>query len=500
MFDLVSFIRQLLPANRRTTLNVAFVNLLFAPIASLLIAIEATRTNLLLAVRSTGQVIVLEELLNQAVYGSGVGSIYLLDSTSGSVDFKVVIPPFLPTSVVNQVRALLDTHKQAGKRYQVVEQAVYDQGVVLPLSWEPGYPLLDANRIAYAVSRTGTYQVVLLIDGVEALNAALPFVAGLPIETLNTVGTSFNLTINNLNAQLTRNVAAGQVIRVGYQRNAQVLHILPHVDLGDVEVKLIGTNGTVYNDTYQTANVWGSNVSGLDYNRRRTYPSLPNGSYRASIRMVGQTAETTLDLNFVTANVSPLVQYEIPNQSGRVGQGFLFQIPSTTFVDPDGSIASIAVSGIPPGISYDSSLRTFLGTPTSIGTTTTTVTATDNNGATVQDQFTITIQAASAPDPGTPVVTGTSQIIVANSSILNPTVQSSGGKFRWGNSATYSIPGGMAGFYFVSGQRLTSAPPTTYDYDPGDEIIVYYVIATSSDVSTSNWNVKGWAKIIFGQA
>jgi hypothetical protein len=69
-------------------------------------------------------------------------------------------------------------------------------------------------------------------------------------------------------------------------------------------------------------------------------------------------------------------------------------IPANTFSDPDGTIASVALTGLPVGLTYDTQKRAVVGTPTLIGTTSVIIRATDNAGASVSDTFQITVRSA----------------------------------------------------------------------------------------------------------
>ncbi len=70
----------------------------------------------------------------------------------------------------------------------------------------------------------------------------------------------------------------------------------------------------------------------------------------------------------------------IPDQSGTYGSPFSYTFPVNTFTPSDpGQTLTYTASGMPPGIGFASSTRTFSGTPTSVGLFNVTVTATDNS-------------------------------------------------------------------------------------------------------------------------
>jgi Putative Ig domain/Beta-galactosidase len=104
-----------------------------------------------------------------------------------------------------------------------------------------------------------------------------------------------------------------------------------------------------------------------------------------------------ISLNYTTTcpapsnNKPPVVSNTLPNGSGLVNKVFAYTIPENTFSDPDGKITSITVAGLPSGLSYDGTGRFITGYPPAIGSTTVTVTATDDRGAIVSTTFTISI-------------------------------------------------------------------------------------------------------------
>ncbi|WP_266362749.1 putative Ig domain-containing protein [Tellurirhabdus rosea] len=138
------------------------------------------------------------------------------------------------------------------------------------------------------------------------------------------------------------------------------------------------------------------------------------GSTRITVQAIdnrGAAAQTqfTLTINAVAApppppppppvNQPPVVNQPIPSLTATAGQAFSYTISANTFSDPDGSVASVSVSGLPTGITYAAASRVISGTATSPGTSTLTVSATDNQGATVSTTTTLTVSQAPAPVP-----------------------------------------------------------------------------------------------------
>ncbi|WP_353932879.1 putative Ig domain-containing protein [Okeanomitos corallinicola TIOX110] len=99
-------------------------------------------------------------------------------------------------------------------------------------------------------------------------------------------------------------------------------------------------------------------------------------------------------------NNAPTVENEIPNQTATEDTTFNFIIPENTFADVDaGDVLSYSATlangnPLPSWLSFDAATRTFSGTPANenVGNFNVQVIATDSQGATVNDVFTITVE------------------------------------------------------------------------------------------------------------
>jgi len=95
----------------------------------------------------------------------------------------------------------------------------------------------------------------------------------------------------------------------------------------------------------------------------------------------------------ITHDNAPIAANVIPNQTGNNNTVFSFQFNSNTFTDPDLETLTYSATGMPTGIIFTSSTRTFSGTPTVVSSSTVTVTATDPGGLSITSAFVITVAA-----------------------------------------------------------------------------------------------------------
>ena len=106
-----------------------------------------------------------------------------------------------------------------------------------------------------------------------------------------------------------------------------------------------------------------------------------------------------------TANSAPTVANPIPERTATVDTLFRYIFPSSTFADADGDPLSYTArqgdgTALPTWLRFTAGSRTFSGRPTTAGTLTVRVTATDGHGGTVSDDFNIVVSAGSGGSGG----------------------------------------------------------------------------------------------------
>ncbi len=108
----------------------------------------------------------------------------------------------------------------------------------------------------------------------------------------------------------------------------------------------------------------------------------------------GGSDSQTVSFNITPVNDAPTVVNPIADQNSTQNTPFTFTFAANTFDDIDvGDSLSYSISGLPNGLTFDSSNRTISGTATQSGNFDLVVTATDTAGAKVSDTFTLTVEA-----------------------------------------------------------------------------------------------------------
>ena len=126
-----------------------------------------------------------------------------------------------------------------------------------------------------------------------------------------------------------------------------------------------------------------------------------------------------------SANAAPTVANAIPDQSATPGTAFSFAFAANAFADADNDGLTYAAAqadgtALPSWLTFTAGTRAFSGTPAAAdsGTVTVRVTASDGNGGSVSDDFTITVAAVPAITitGGSAVTEGTAASFTVNAS------------------------------------------------------------------------------------
>ncbi|WP_247237957.1 putative Ig domain-containing protein [Telluribacter sp. SYSU D00476] len=94
-------------------------------------------------------------------------------------------------------------------------------------------------------------------------------------------------------------------------------------------------------------------------------------------------------------NKAPIINKPLLSLQTLAGKPYEYRLADDTFVDPDGTIASVTMNDLPEGLNWDGTV--IKGTPARKGEWTVQVKATDNKGASVTTHFRFTIIAENVP-------------------------------------------------------------------------------------------------------
>ena len=238
---------------------------------------------------------------------------------------------------------------------------------------------------------------------------------------------------------------------------------------GSINPKFLASTPTVYYSTNQTTVVNGGGSSAAVTGPAGA-PVLAGDSTQAvSGSITGLTAGTTYYYRVCAQSVAgngcgtvqsfttvasgfPYFTADSPDDSGVVGSAYT----SYTFAassSPSSAITYALASGsLPPGLSFDDSTRVLSGTPTTAGTFTFAIRATNSTGTTTTSSITITISAAPSPpnppSPPTPTPPSAPVSVIATPGNASATVSwappSSSGSYPVTNYQVTASPGGQS--------------------------------------------------------
>ena len=208
-------------------------------------------------------------------------------------------------------------------------------------------------------------------------------------------------------------------------------------------------NGTAAQDwTHESNNELVNPNSGLCL----TDPGGNTGS-RLDIETCAASAEQLWTLPTGSGSGNTVTVTGPGNQTGTVGTAASLQVSASD--SASGQTLTYSATGLPAGLSINSSSGLISGTPTAAGTSTVTVTATDTTGASGSTSFTWTVNSTTGNK-----VTVTSPGNQTGTVGTAASVQVSASDSASGQTLTYTATGLPAGLSINSSSGLISGTPT----------------------------------------
>ncbi|MTJ45136.1 ELWxxDGT repeat protein [Dolichospermum flos-aquae] len=208
----------------------------------------------------------------------------------------------------------------------------------------------------------------------------------------------FVITVENVNdAPILNSAIADQTAKQGDAFSFQIpTNTFTDIDAGDV---------LTYSATLENGNAL---PNWLTFNpTTRTFSGTPTndnvGNLNIKAIATDKAGANISDIFVITVenvNDAPIVANLIADQNAKQGNAFSFQIPTNTFTDIDaGDVLTYSATlengnALPSWLTFNSTTRTFSGTPTNdnVGNFNVKAIATDKAGANISDIFVITVE------------------------------------------------------------------------------------------------------------
>jgi YD repeat-containing protein len=384
-----------------------------------------------------------------------------------------------------------------GNRRAVFASSAYDTGgtniAATPIALTPGNPTLTAsaqtaqpgNSFNYTPAFSDPLGMGLTYAATSTGGGALPSWLSFNTTTGAFTGTapaapgSWNITVTATDA-LGRSVTTSFAITV--PTVAPVFTSAPANQVLTPGAAInyqapVATDANGYAVTYSATGM----PAGVSFNAStRTFSGTPptaGATYTITYTATSSAGtKATASFTITVPNVAPAFTGGVSNQTVQPGGSLNYQAPAAT--DANGYGVTYSVSGLPAGISFNASTRTFSGSLTTQGTYTVTYTATATTGGQAASQtFVITVPTV------TPVFSGGMANQTATATLAMNAYTAPAATDANGASITYSASGMPPGISFNASTRVFSGTPTT----AGTYTVTYTATASTGTVASASF-------------
>ncbi|WP_426270378.1 LysM peptidoglycan-binding domain-containing protein [Dyella kyungheensis] len=237
------------------------------------------------------------------------------------------------------------------------------------------------------------------------------------------------------------------------------------------------TDANGYGVTYSASGM----PPGISFNATtHTFSGTPStgGAYTVTYTATpGTGSATTTTFTITVPYATPVFSGGVSNQTVQPGTSLNYQAPAAT--DANGYGVTYSATGMPPGISFNATTRTFSGSLTANGTWTVTYKATPNagSGASVSETFNITVPTVTPVFSGGMANQSGTATLAANAYTAPAATDANGA------SITYSASGLPPGISFNASTRVFSGTPTT----AGTYTVTYSATASTGSVASATF-------------
>ncbi len=306
-----------------------------------------------------------------------------------------------------------DVIEQEGNIAPILDAGIDNQNTVMGFAWKftipsdafqdvdgfiagyeatglPNGLLIKNNTIVGTPTVTGKFQIT--VKGFDNGNASATTTFTLVVKTPSKIDIQLYKSGNSQTRQLIKTLKNNDTLYLS-TINYPINFVAVTDVASAVNLKMTGPVGQEKLDTDSPYSLFDDNGGSV----------LQAGQYTITANSYGNTAATNalgwqeikLTVLAKPKNTAPIVANSIGNQTIKLGNSFVFSVPTLTFKDAENNISRVVITGLAPGLSANG--LSVGGKPTRLGSFVATVEATDIEGLSVKTQFTIVVEATNIP-------------------------------------------------------------------------------------------------------